>query len=270
MVGPTNFHPRFLSAFESAIDAADVEAVPECLEDVAVFALDADGLKVMLIQRDLEPFAGGWALPGGFVRVDETLDDAARRELEEETSLRGIFLEQLYTFGDVDRDPRERVVTVAYYALVNLEGHDVQASTDARNAAWFAVSDLPGLAFDHESIVDAALELGAASGTMKLADGDEAFEISPTTLRLRTEGIGSGARLTGSGSARLAGRDAGELACDLETGGLTARAIADGLMSLLDGNLVLAIFGADRRADERRNAGLQAIAERLLKEHGDR
>jgi 8-oxo-dGTP diphosphatase len=112
----------------------------------------------MLIQRDLKPFEGRWALPGGFVRVDETLAEAARRELQEETGLKDIFLEQLFTFGDLDRDPRERVVTVAYYALVNLAGHDVLASTDARNAAWFPVDDLPKLAFDHEEILQAAHE----------------------------------------------------------------------------------------------------------------
>ncbi|MEM6257455.1 MAG: NUDIX domain-containing protein [Planctomycetota bacterium] len=131
---------------------------PALTVDIVVFALDEDGLKVMLIERDLEPFAGRWAIPGGFVRVNETLDEAARRELQEETGLRDIYLEQLYTYGGLDRDPRERVVTVAYYALVNLQGHDVKADTDARNAAWFNVDDLPDLAFDHEQILDAALE----------------------------------------------------------------------------------------------------------------
>jgi 8-oxo-dGTP diphosphatase len=135
-------------------------ARPALTVDIVVFGFDSeysdDDLKVMLIQRDLVPFEGGWALPGGFVRVDETLDDAARRELAEETGLKDIYLEQLYTFGAIDRDPRERIVTVAYYALVNLEGHDVQASTDARNAAWFALSDLPELAFDHQQILDTA------------------------------------------------------------------------------------------------------------------
>ncbi|TWT35996.1 Bifunctional NMN adenylyltransferase/Nudix hydrolase [Posidoniimonas corsicana] len=133
-------------------------ARPALTVDIVVFGLDEEDLQVMLIQRDLAPFEGGWALPGGFVRVDETLDDAARRELVEETGLKDIYLEQLYTFGAVERDPRERVVTVAYYALVNLEGHHVQASTDARNAAWFPVSDLPELAFDHQAILDAAHE----------------------------------------------------------------------------------------------------------------
>ncbi len=124
--------------------------------DIVVFALDEEDLMVMLIERDLKPFQGQWALPGGFVHVDETLEEAARRELEEETGLKDIFLEQLYTFGQVDRDPRERVVTVAYYALVNLAGHDVQASTDARNAAWFSMNDLPELAFDHAQILETA------------------------------------------------------------------------------------------------------------------
>lgn len=131
-------------------------ARPALTVDVVVFALDVDELQVMLVERDLRPFEGYWALPGGFVRVDETLEQAARRELEEETGLKDIYLEQLFTFGDVDRDPRERVITVAYYALVNLEGHDVQASTDARSAAWFSVNDLPDLAFDHNSILSAA------------------------------------------------------------------------------------------------------------------
>ena len=131
-------------------------ARPALTVDIVVFALDEDDLMVMLIQRDLPPFEGQWALPGGFVHIDETLDDAARRELQEETGLKDIFLEQLYTFGDMERDPRERVVTVAYYALVNLEGHNVQASTDARNAAWFAMSELPELAFDHEQILQVA------------------------------------------------------------------------------------------------------------------
>jgi 8-oxo-dGTP diphosphatase len=133
-------------------------ARPALTADIVVFALDQDDLQVMLIQRDLEPFAGQWALPGGFVRVDETLDEAATRELQEETGLTDIFLEQLYTFGIVDRDPRERVVTVAYYALVNLAGHSVHASSDARNAAWFPVNELPQLAFDHKQILDVALQ----------------------------------------------------------------------------------------------------------------
>lgn len=131
---------------------------PALTVDCVVFGFDEGELKVLLVQRDLEPFKGSWALPGGFVRVDESLDDAARRELREETALRDVFLEQLYTIGTLGRDPRERVVTVAYYALVPVGLHEVKASTDAASAAWFCVSDLPTLAFDHDAIVEKAVE----------------------------------------------------------------------------------------------------------------
>lgn len=131
---------------------------PSLTVDCVVFGLDEADLKVLLIQRDLEPFKGRWALPGGFVRMEESVDDAARRELEEETSLRGVFLEQLYTFGEADRDPRGRVVSVAYYALVRLSERPVKAATDARDAAWFPVFDVPRLAFDHDAILQVALE----------------------------------------------------------------------------------------------------------------
>jgi 8-oxo-dGTP diphosphatase len=133
-------------------------ARPALTVDCVVFGFDEGELKVMLIQRDLPPFEGKWALPGGFVRVDETLDDAARRELEEETGISKVFLEQLYTVGDLDRDPRERVVSVAYYALVKLSDYRIQPTTDARNAAWFGVSDIPRLAFDHDKILALALQ----------------------------------------------------------------------------------------------------------------
>src|SRR5689334_24039427 len=122
--------------------------------DCVVFGFDEGDLKVLLIERGLEPFKGRWALPGGFVRVDETLDEAARRELAEEAGLRNVFLEQLYTFGTVDRDPRERVVSVAYYSLVKLSDHRAKAATDAANAEWFPISKVPKLAFDHAQILD--------------------------------------------------------------------------------------------------------------------
>ena len=133
-------------------------ARPALTADCVVFGLDDEELKILLIQRGIEPFKGQWALPGGFARVGESMDDAARRELEEETGLRDVFLEQLYTFSTPERDPREHVVTVAYYALVNLSEHDVQASTDASNAAWFCIDDVPLLAFDHAEILKAAHE----------------------------------------------------------------------------------------------------------------
>jgi ADP-ribose pyrophosphatase YjhB (NUDIX family) len=126
--------------------------------DCVVFGFDETELKVLLIQRGLAPFKGKWALPGGFVRVDETVDEAARRELTEETGLTNVFLEQLYTFGALKRDPRERVVSVAYYALVNLAEHPATGATDAADAGWFPASKPPALAFDHSGILTTALE----------------------------------------------------------------------------------------------------------------
>lgn len=131
-------------------------ARPALAVDCVVFGL-ADDLEVLLIQRDLPPFQGHWALPGGFVHMDETVDEAARRELEEETGLHRVYLEQLYTFGDLGRDPRDRVVSVAYYALVKLSDHRVKAATDAREAAWFPAGSPPKLAFDHDRILQLAL-----------------------------------------------------------------------------------------------------------------
>jgi 8-oxo-dGTP diphosphatase len=131
---------------------------PNLAVDCVVFGLDQEDLKVILIQRNLAPYQGKWAIPGGFVHIDESLEDAAGRELREETGIEDVFLEQLYTFGEVDRDPRERVVSVAYYALVNLRDHKIKATTDARDAAWFSVDDIPTLPFDHNKIVEVALK----------------------------------------------------------------------------------------------------------------
>jgi 8-oxo-dGTP diphosphatase len=131
---------------------------PSLTVDCVVFGIDDDELKVLLIQRALPPFEGQWALPGGFVHMEESLSEAALRELREETGLEKVYLEQLFTFGAVDRDPRGRVVSVAYYALVKLSDHRVQAATDARDAQWFPVWDTPTLAFDHSQILPAALE----------------------------------------------------------------------------------------------------------------
>ncbi|HTM19935.1 MAG TPA: NUDIX domain-containing protein [Kofleriaceae bacterium] len=131
---------------------------PGVTVDCVVFGLGDGDLQVLLIRRKLEPFAGRWALPGGFVHMDENLEEAARRELLEETGVTRVYLEQLYTFGDADRDPRDRIITVAYYALTKRIEHQVDAATDAGGAAWFPVDDLPPLAFDHKRIVAAALD----------------------------------------------------------------------------------------------------------------
>jgi 8-oxo-dGTP diphosphatase len=131
---------------------------PALMVDCVVFGLDdEDDLKVLLIERAAPPFEARRALPGGFVRVGESLDAAALRVLADETGLADLYLEQLYTFGQVARDPRERVVTVAYYALVNLDEHPVVAERASRRAAWVRLSRARGLAFDHDEIVDVAL-----------------------------------------------------------------------------------------------------------------
>ena len=154
---------------------------PALSVDCVVFGLDEEDLKVLLIQRDLEPFAGTWALPGGFVEVDETLDEAARRELREETSIDVSYLEQLYTFGAVKRDPRDRIVSVAYYALVKLSDYRVQAATDARNVAWYSVGKKPKLAFDHAAILQLAYERLQA----KVCYQPIGFELLPSKFTLR-------------------------------------------------------------------------------------
>ena len=156
-------------------------ARPALTVDCVVFGLDEEDLRVLLIQRDLDPFGGKWALPGGFVDVNETLDDAARRELLEETSIDVTYLEQLYTFGAVDRDPRDRVVSVAYYALVKLSDYRVQAATDAGNVGWYSIGKTPKLAFDHASILRLAHDRLQA----KVCYQPLGFELLPNRFTLR-------------------------------------------------------------------------------------
>lgn len=131
---------------------------PALTVDNVVFGLDDEELKVLLIRRKLEPFKGAWALPGGFVAIDESVEEAALRELQEETGVKDIYLEQLAAFSAPDRDPRERVVTIAHFAIVNLFNHQVRADTDAEEAAWFPAEEPPLLAFDHQQILNAALK----------------------------------------------------------------------------------------------------------------
>lgn len=130
---------------------------PAVTVDCVVFGFDYADLKLLLIRRNVRPSQGDWALPGGFVRLDESVEGAAQRELTEETGLVPPYLEQLFTFGEVGRDPRERVISVAYYALLKLSDHHVQAGTDASAVGWFPVMELPKLAFDHETIVEHGL-----------------------------------------------------------------------------------------------------------------
>lgn len=131
-------------------------AHPAVTTDIVIFTIRQEELKVLLIKRALPPHQGEWALPGGFVNLDEGLEEGARRELEEETGVSGVYLEQLYTFGQPDRDPRERVITVAYYALIPTDTIEIRAATDAEGVSWFGMQELPELAFDHREILDKA------------------------------------------------------------------------------------------------------------------
>ena len=126
--------------------------------DMVIFTVRERTLQVLLVKRAFAPFQGQHAIPGGFIHEGESLETAAKRELYEEAGVRDVFLEQLYTFGDPKRDPRGRVITVAYYALIASDKVELVAGSDAAEAGWFPVSNLPTLAFDHQHILDYAVE----------------------------------------------------------------------------------------------------------------
>ena len=134
---------------------------PAVTVDIILFTFHDNDLKVLLIRRNGEPFKGKWALPGGFVNMDEDLDTAAMRELAEETHVTDVYLEQLYTFGDLERDPRGRVITVAYFALLSTDQAaqlHIKSDSDADDARWWSMYALPELAFDHDPILQYALQ----------------------------------------------------------------------------------------------------------------
>ncbi len=153
---------------------------PAVTTDIALFTVQQQQLQVVLIRRENPPYQNQWALPGGFVDSEEDLDSCAVRELEEETGISGIYLEQLYTFGQPDRDPRERVITIAYYALMAASQLALRPASDARTAAWHPVTDLPGLAFDHADIIALAQQRLAA----KLDYSTIAFNLMPPRFTL--------------------------------------------------------------------------------------
>lgn len=139
-------------------DGRPASGHPAVSVDLVVLTILDDELQVLLVRRPQEPFAGTWALPGGFVRIDESLDDAARRLLLEKTGISDLYLEQLYTFGDPDRDPRMRVITVSYYALVPVGAVPIlRASGAEADIGWRAAESARPLAFDHERVVAYAL-----------------------------------------------------------------------------------------------------------------
>ena len=124
---------------------------PSVTTDCVVFGFDGVKLKVLLVERGMEPYKGRWAFPGGFLNMDESAEEGALRELKEETGLEGAYIRQFHTFSAPQRDPRERVITIAYYALVRMQ--EVKGGDDASDARWFALDEVPPLAFDHDKIL---------------------------------------------------------------------------------------------------------------------
>lgn len=129
---------------------------PSVTTDCIIFGFDGTKLNVLLIERGIEPYKGCWAFPGGFIKMDESAEQGALRELREETGLQGAYIKQFHTFSDPNRDPRERVITIAYYALVRMQ--EVVGGDDAARAAWFPLDDVPKLAFDHDRILRVAVK----------------------------------------------------------------------------------------------------------------
>lgn len=132
---------------------------PAVTTDAVVFGFDGEQLNVLLIERGNEPYLGCWALPGGFIKeTDKSAEDSVYRELHEETNVEDIYLEEFKTFSETTRDPRERVITIAFFALVVKDKYTIKGGDDARKAEWFPVDKLPELAFDHQEIIREALE----------------------------------------------------------------------------------------------------------------
>ncbi len=131
---------------------------PALTTDCVIFGFDGGELKLLLIEREKKPFKNRWALPGGFVFIEEATEDCAKRILLEKAGIKNVFIEQLYTFSDVKRDPRERIISVSYFALVNKHQYELIAGRDTIKAEWFELSKLPKLAFDHRKIVKTAIQ----------------------------------------------------------------------------------------------------------------
>ena len=129
---------------------------PAVTTDCIIFGIDNEGLKVLLIERGNDPYKGFWAFPGGFLNPDETVEQGALRELNEETGLEDAYIEEVGVFSDPGRDPRDRVITVAFYSIIKIR--NVKAGDDAALAKWLPIKDLPKLAFDHDIILEAALK----------------------------------------------------------------------------------------------------------------
>lgn len=146
---------------------------PAVTTDSVIFGFDGSSINILLIERGINPFKESWALPGGFLNMNETVEEGAKRELSEETNINDVYLEQFHVFSAVDRDPRERILTVAFFALVSKNDFEVIAGDDAARAKWYEWNHLPSLAFDHDDIIRMAKE--------KL---QEKLRISPIAFKL--------------------------------------------------------------------------------------
>lgn len=148
--------------------------------DCIIFGFDKDKLKILLIKRDFEPEKGKWSLIGGFLKKEENLDDAANRVLEHLTGLDEVYLEQFFTYSEVDRDPEERTISVAYYALINIEDHDEEL-IEQYSAKWFSIDKIPNLIFDHNQMVEQAIKrLQYRASTKPIG-----FELLPEKFTMR-------------------------------------------------------------------------------------
>ena len=162
------------------MDYKPEDILPSISTDNIIFGLDNRKLKVLLIRRSIEPSEGLWALPGGFVLYQEDLDMSARRTLQNMTGMYNVFMEQVYTFGQVNRFPWRRVVTVAYYALINYTRNNLKAGPDASDIDWFEISEVPDLVFDHRYILDTTLAFLRA----KVRSEPIGFELLPQKFTL--------------------------------------------------------------------------------------
>jgi 8-oxo-dGTP diphosphatase len=164
-----------------APETTDVTSLANIAVDVVIFTLRSRDLQVCLVKRDCEPFVGCWSLPGGQVEADETLDDAAKRQLEEKTGVDDVYLQQLYTFGAPNRDPRRRVISVTYFALIAAERLQAVHLREDDSIGWHSVYRLPALAFDHADIIEYAL----TRLRYKIEYSAAAFELMPEAFTLR-------------------------------------------------------------------------------------
>lgn len=148
--------------------------------DCIIFGFDKEGLKILLVKRDFEPEKGKWSLMGGFLKYDEALDKAAIRVLKAYTGLNDIYMEQLYAYSEVDRDPAERTISVSYYALINIENHNAELIKNY-HAQWFSIADAPSLIFDHNEMVEQAIKILRYKTSIKPIG----FELLPEKFTMR-------------------------------------------------------------------------------------